>query len=157
MTGPFLPNSELVAKAWLLAAVTGLTGKVATQLPDQPWTDNEFVQIMQVGGDVDIDLPRRMPVVSMNCFAVKPNSVKPPFGQANQLCNRIWLATQQHQYNPSTSVGVNLPTNYMDAIVQSVWAVSEPKRVPSDPSQYAVYNIDVAFVWVPDGLVIARV
>jgi len=57
MTASLIPNAELVAKTWLLAAVTGLTGKVSTNLPDVPWPDDEFVQIMKVGGSPVTDVP----------------------------------------------------------------------------------------------------
>jgi hypothetical protein len=154
MTTTLIPNTELVAKAWLLAAVSGLTGKVATQLPDPPWQDGEFVQLMQVGGTPHMYVPQPQPVVSFNCYARKENSLTPPWGQANQLANRIWRATYVKRWQPDAAVELVMPTNYGRAIVQSVIAMSEPKRVPSDPSQYAVYSLDVQFFWIPASEVI---
>ena len=145
-----IPNDELVAAAWLAAAVDGLTAaKVATTLPDTPWTDNEFVQIMQVGGTPDIHLPLPEPVISVNCFANVPGSAKPPWGHANQLAMKIWKACYAKLYNPDTSVVVAMPSGYGSAIVRTVAPVSQPRRIPSDPSQFAVYNIDLQFSWYP--------
>jgi hypothetical protein len=151
-----LPNDELVAKAWLVAAVDGLTAaKVATTLPDPPWTDDEFVQIMQVGGDGDRDLPTAEPVVSVNCFAMKAGSAKPPWGQANQLAQKIWMATFPVRYSPDPAVELDMPSGYGRALCRTVQAVSRPRRIPSDPSQFAVYNLDLLFSWVPASEVIA--
>jgi len=155
MTTPLLPNDELVAKAWLEAAVPLTAGKVATTLPDPPWTDDEFVQIMQVGGNPDPELMIAEPVVSVNCFAMKANSIKPPWGQANHLAQLIWQATLQRRWAPHPAVELVLPSGYGRAIVRTAQAVSLPKRVPSDPSQYAVYNLDIQFSWIPASVVIA--
>jgi hypothetical protein len=154
MSAPLLPNTELVARAWLLAAVTGLTGKVATTLPDPPWTDNEFVQIMSVGGTPDPELARFNPAVTVNCYAMVPGSTKPPWGRAAQLAMRIWQATLPVRYSPDPAVELDLPDGYGRAIVQSVSAVSDVRRLPSDPSQYAVYNLDILFSWVPASVVV---
>lgn len=151
-----IPNAELVARAWLIAAVTGLAaGKVSTNLPDPPWPDDEFVQIMSVGGTPDPDNPIYRPVISINSFAMKSGSLKPPWGKANQLAERIRLATYQIRRQPSGGVELVMPSGYGRALLLSVWPVSEPRRVPSDPSQYAVYNQDVQFVWTPASEVIA--
>jgi hypothetical protein len=149
-----LPNDELVARAWLLAAVDGLTGKVATTLPDLPWTDNEFVQIMQVGGTPDPENPQMRPVISVNCFAMKAGSTRPPWGQANQLAMRILMATYSKRRQTSGAVELDLPDGYGRAIVQSAQVVSQPRRLPSDPSQYAVYNLDIQLWWIPASEVI---
>jgi hypothetical protein len=144
-----IPNDELVAIAWLDAAVSGITSaKVATTLPDYTsWTDNEFYQIMQVGGSPNIDLPVNQPVISINCFAVAPGSTKPPWGHAHQNAMKVLAAT----YNRRPAAAANLltmPAGYGAALVQSVYPISQPRRLPSDPSQFAVYNFDFAMVWV---------
>lgn len=150
-----IPNDELVAKAWLVAAVPLAASKVATTLPDPPWTDDEFVQIMQVGGSPDQDVPVGEPVISVNCFAMKASSLKPPWGQANQLAQQIWLATFPVRWAPDPAVELaTLPAGYGRAIVRVVRAMSQPKRIESDPSQYAVYNLDLQFSWVPASVVI---
>lgn len=157
MTAPLIPHNELVARAWLIAAVPRLiAGNVATTLPDPPWANNEFVQIMQVGGDGDRDNPIESPVVSLNCFAMKPNSRQVPWGQAESLAQDIWIQTFQIRYAPDPAVALDLGSLYSTPLCRTVQAVSLPRRIPSDPSQYAVYNLDVLFDWVPAEVVIPR-
>lgn len=157
-----IPNDELVARAWLAAAVDDLTvDKIATTLPDPPWTDNEFVQIMQVGGTPDTHLPINEPVISINCFAMVPGSTKPPWGQANELAMKVMAATYDRR-PAAAATALNLATllgaafsEYGGVLVRSVWPVSQPRRIPSDPSQYAVYNLDLQFSWVASSEVYA--
>lgn len=153
MTSPlYIPNAELVAKHWLLAAVAGLAGKVATTLPDLPWPDNEFVQVMAVGGSPDPEIPQLHPVVTVNAFAAKPGSLKPPWNKAATLAMGIWAACYQKRYAPHAAVELSLPSGYGRALVQSVFPVGEVKRLPSDASQYAVYSLDIQINWVPGSL-----
>lgn len=156
-----LPNSELVGMAWLIAAVSRLTAaKVATTLPDPPWPDGEFCQIMQVGGTPDRDNPIQDPVISVNCFATKEGSLKPPWGQAANLAMEIWQATFSIRYAPHPAVLASMPvpdpSAYGTALIRTVTAMATPRRVPSDPSQFAVYNLDLLIDWVPVGMVVAR-
>ena len=128
MSSPLLPNSLLVAKHWLLAAVDGLDNNVATTLPDLPWTNDEFVQVMNVGGAPDIDNPRFNPVVSVNVFAIKPGSTKPPWGKAAQLGMKIIQACYAKKYAPDGQVDLALPTvagTDGDARVVCPWHGSE--------------------------------
>lgn len=147
-----IPNAELVARAWLLAAVPGASG-VSTNLPDPPWTNNEFLQIMKVGGSPDVDVPQFNPVISVNCWAMVANSRRPPWGHANELAMRVVMATyaQRAKRAPDSTVIVTLPAGYTRARIHSVFPLAEPNRLPSDPSQYAVYTLDLQFAWSPDG------
>ena len=151
----FIPNAELVTKAWLLAAVPGLSSNVATTLPDFPWPNNEFIHIVRVGGSPAIDLPQFQPVMSINCYAGKAGSTKPPWGQANELAMRVVMATYAAHYAGHASVSLAMPTGYSAARVQSVYPVSEVNKTPSDPSQYALYTVDLQLVWIPSDLVVA--
>lgn len=152
----FLPNAELVTRAWLLAAVPGLSANVATRLPDPAWPNNEFIQIIRVGGGPNIDVPQFQPVMSINCYAMKQNSLNPPWNQANELAMRVVAATYDIRYASHAAVALTMPTGYGRARVQSVYPVSEPVRTPSDPSQYALYTVDLQFIWTPDSVVIAH-
>lgn len=154
MTTLLIPTNELVAKAWVQAAVSGLTDKVATLLPDFPWPDNEFVQISSVGGSPRTDLLQAGATVSFQCYANRANSRKPPWGQANQLALRIWRAALVRRWQPHPAVELAMPSGYGRAIVQSTVPMTEPRRIPSDPSQYAVYGIDIQVYWIPASEVI---
>jgi len=148
-----IPNDELVMRAWLVAAVAGVTAaKVATTLPDYTsWTDNEFYQVMQVGGSPNLELPINEPVVSINCFAVRPGSTKPPWGHANQNAMKILNATYNRRPAAAASsldfaalLGI---AGYGNALVRVAYPASLPRRIDSDPSQFAVYNIDIGLNW----------
>lgn len=144
-----IPTDELVARAWAIAAVPGMTAaKIVTTLPVPPWTDNEIVQIVQVGGTPDPELPVFEPVYSFQCYATRDGSAKPPWGQANQLALKIWKVTFSWAYNNSPRVLLTMPVSgYGQAIVRTATAVSQPRRIPADPSQYAIYGVDVHLSW----------
>lgn len=153
MSNPLIPNAEQVAVAWLKAAVSGITTNVATDLPDPSWLNDEFIQVMKVGGSPDIDVPMLHPVISVNCWAMKANSRRPPWNHANELAMRVVKAAYQQAFKraPDPTVLVTLPSGYMTARVRSVYPLAEPNRLPSDPSQYAAYTLDLQFSWAVDG------
>lgn len=148
MSTPLIPTDELVAVAWIKAAL-GLTNGVSTTLPDQPWEDQQWLQVMQVGGSPDIDLPVFDAAVSINAFAYSEGSAKPPWNKANHLLQQLLVATYQTQRQPSNRVAITLPGDYGEAIVMSVRPLSLPRRIPSDPSQFAAYNMDIGMMWYP--------
>lgn len=149
------PNSDLVIAAWVRAACGLPTNGVATTLPDQPWPGDQFVQIMQVGGTPNPESPLRRPVATLNCYAVKPNSLKPPWGRANALAEQIWEATFVTRYHDDPACTLTMPTGYGAARVLDVIALTEPRRLPADPSQYALYGLDIQVDWAPVDLVVA--
>lgn len=156
MSTPLLPNTELVAKHWLLAAVEGVDANVATTLPDLPWANDEFIRIASVGGTPEIDNPLFSGVISVECYAARPGSTKPPWGHASNLAMRVVMACygQRGLYNPDPRVLVSLPAGYGPAQVESVWPVSEVRKAPPDPSQYALYLVDLALTWIPAGVTV---
>lgn len=143
------PNGEQVAVAWLRTTLA--TTGVATTLPDDTtWPANEFVQVTVTGGSPSVDVPRYSPVVSVDCWAVRPASRRPPWGQAAQLAERVRMATYT-----SGGVALAMPDGYRPARVMSVEVVAEPRRVPSDPSAYARWQVQIQVHWTPADVVIA--
>lgn len=146
MTATLAPTTDLVAVAWL-ASVPGLSsGMVATKLPadNSNWAAAGFVQIIAVGGTPELYVPVAAPVVGVSCWAVNPNSSKPPWGKANHLAELIRLATYDHQNVPRA---LSLPANFGHARVTAAYFVSEPKRIPGDPANYARFDVDLALRW----------
>lgn len=150
------PTVELVAVAWLKAAVDGVSGNVATTLPDlSSWYNDQFIEVMNVGGTPGVENPMRNSVVTVNCFAAKLGSTKPPWNKAATLAEAVLEATYGVRYRPDPAVWITtLPTGYDNALVESVKAVSEIKKLPSDASQYAVFSLDLQFNWVRASLVV---
>lgn len=154
IAGPFPPNNDLVAVAWLSQRVPGLVAaQVATTLPADAstWTAEGFVQIQAIPGRVpDIDVPLRLPVYQVDCWAVTADAsgnptFKPHWPKANRLAELIRLGVEAQVHGKP----VELPSGYNGARVQSAYLLSEPARVPDDPSGYARFTLDLALDWVP--------
>ena len=148
MSAPVLrANHDLVAQAWL-AGVPGLSvAMVASALPSDvtTWTQAGFVVVETVGGAPDIDVPLRKPVMSVSCWAVAPDSHKPPWGKANNLAEHISAACQDHQACVRV---VDLPDGFPFAQVHTVYLLNEPRRITSDDPGYARYSFDLQLMWV---------
>jgi len=119
---------------------------VASTLPkdNTSWAASGFVTVRTVGGSPGIHVPLRSPVVTVDTWAVGPNSAKPPWGQASYLAELI----DQGCRASDAQRFVTLPTNYPDAKVLSAYLVSEPRRAFGDQGDYAHYVMDMALNWV---------
>jgi hypothetical protein len=139
---------ELVATAWLKTIVGD---RVATTLPkdNSSWAASGFCTIDTVGGTPNLYVPLREPVTSVDCWAVNPDSQKPPWGKASVLAEAVQAACYDHPAIPQT---VTLPAGYPAVQVRSAYLTGDPRRVPDDPSSYARYSIPglvIAWVEVP--------
>lgn len=147
MSAPVLrANTDLVTVGWL-AGVPGLNGSmVASTLPSDVsgWAASGFVQVSTVGGAPDAYVPMRGPVVSVDCWAVSPNSARPPWGKANNLAEHVAAACQDHR--GCTRVVV-LPGEYPAVRVHQAYLLTEPRRVSEDDGAYARYQFDMAIHW----------
>lgn len=146
MTVTLRPNTELVMVTWL-----GLTldpSLVATTLPADVtrWADAGFCQVTALGGSSDLYVPQHNPVVSLDFWAVKPNSDQPPWGKAANLVEIVRAATYDTALMGRT---LTLPGDYPDAKFQTAYFLSEPVRVPNDVASYAHYNVNAALHWRP--------
>jgi hypothetical protein len=140
---------ELVATAWLITVVGD---RVATTLPKPSadgsisWADDGFVTLVTAGGTPNAYVPLREPVIGVDCWAVNPQSQKPPWNKAAALAEAIVAACQDHRAIAQT---VTLPGGYPAAQVRSAYVTGDPRRIPDDPSSYAHYSIPgLAISWV---------
>jgi hypothetical protein len=145
------PTNELVAVAWLGQRVPGFTpDMIGTSLPRDvdKWLVDGFVQVTAIASTPDIDVPLRRPTLQVDLWATSPKtSAKIPWNRANRLAELLRVATEtgtQVHGRP-----VTLPDGYNGARVQSVYLLTEPSRMPGDPSGYARYSLDLALDWVP--------
>lgn len=156
MTAPVLhANNELVAVAWL-AGVTGLTpDMVATTLPKDPtvWANTGFVTApTTVGGALPAGYAYRSPVVTVKCWATRPGSNKPPWGQAAHLASLVVDGCYAPDGRGTGSIRrVTLPGGYPGAQVTGAWIPTEPRRSYGDAGDYACYVLDLALRWVELG------
>lgn len=154
MTTPTLrATPELVTTAFLKTVVGD---RVATTLPKPAadgtvsWADGGFVTHVVAGGSSNIYVPLRTPVMGVSCWAVNPDSQKPPWGQAANLAEAIVAACLDHDSIPKTRL--TLPGAYPAVQVKSAWTVGDQRRVPDDASSYARYDIPglvIAWAEVP--------
>lgn len=136
---------ELVAVAWLSTVVGD---RVATTLPkdNTSWAASGFCTITTVGGTPNLYVPLREPVVSVDCWAVNPDSQKPPWNKAAALAEAVQAACYDHPAIPQT---LTLPAGYPAVQVRSAYTTGEHRRVPDDPSSYARYSIPgLVITWV---------
>lgn len=142
----YLPNDELVAVAWVKTLGVVSVAGVATTLPKpDSWPDNQFVVATVLPGSPNHDVPVDHPVVSFECYANRPGSARPPWGQAVQLAKQLELATYR-TLTRSTAL-LTMPTGYYPARLLSAYPVSGARRVPDDPSHFAHYTIDIQLNW----------
>jgi len=141
-----LPNSELVAVSWLKSAVPYLGNRVATSLPadETSWSDKGFVTVSVVGGTPDNYVGWRLPILSVDCWAMNVDSGRPLWNLAAQQAEQIRDAILDHE-----QVGrpVVLPPAYSGARVDSVILRTEPQRVRGDVANWAHFTMDVEFRW----------
>ncbi|MFJ8935356.1 hypothetical protein ACIRL0_06505 [Streptomyces sp. NPDC102365] len=146
------PTTDLVAVAWLTSLFD--TPIVSTTLPktstDQTisWAATGFVVVSAVGGTPNWYMPMRNPVVSVDCWAVNPQSGKPPWGRANNLAETIVAACYDV---PSISRPLTLPGGFPPARVLTAYPLGEPQRVRDDQASYARYNLPLALMWRAEG------
>jgi hypothetical protein len=144
VTLPLYPNNELVGTAFLKSIVGD---RVATTLPkdNTTWTASGFCTVDTVGGSPNIYVPLDEPVLGVECWAVNPDSQKPPWNKAAALASLIKHTCWDHPNLPRNLV---LPGGYPMVQVRSAYLTGEPRRVPDDPSSYARYSIPgLVVVW----------
>lgn len=138
-------TTDLVAVAWLRGVDGVPPDSVATTLPsnNSTWAASGFVQVTAIGGSPNPHLPVRMPVVGVDCWAVNPNSGRPPWGKANTLAEIIRDGTAG-----TGGRVVALPAVGLSARVLEAWLLTEPRRIRNDDASYARYSFDLALRWV---------
>jgi hypothetical protein len=139
-------TTDLVAVAWLKGVAGIPPGSVATTLPSDTsaWAASGFVQVTCVGGSPEPHMPLRVPVVSVDCWAVNPNSGRPPWGKAATLAELVRDGTLAGDAGRV----VTLPVGGLSARVLSAWALTEARRILDDDASYARYSLDVSLAWV---------
>ncbi|GAA4082710.1 hypothetical protein [Actinomadura miaoliensis] len=143
------PTNEVVAVAWIKTLPGIPANRVGTTLPDSAaWADTGFVQIGLVSGQPDIYVPQRQPVLQIDCWAVNPDSQKPPWGKANALADIIVAACQPHRQRASFG-RITTPPQFADARVQTGHALSEPRRITPEDGRMADYQFELQLYWAP--------
>jgi hypothetical protein len=140
---------ELVATAWLKTVVGD---RVATTLPkdNTSWAASGFCTLVVAGGTPNLYVPLREPAIGVDCWAVNPNSQKPPWDRAAMLAEAIQAACYDHASIPQT-LTLDKP-GFPQARVLSAYTTGEHRRIHDDASSYARYSIPglvIAWTEVP--------
>lgn len=156
MTTPTVPkraNPEIVAAAYLRAMVTAYDVAVGMVLqgPDPDtgrltWGEVGFVQVSGINGTIDPYVPLRTSVASVDVYASKAQSKRPPWPVAFDLAELIIAATLDTDTHETHAV-VSLPTGYPNARVTGFRALSDPARRTADQSDYAHVGFDIELTW----------
>lgn len=143
----FTPSNEMVAVAWLKAAVPYLGNRVATELPsdNSSWSASGFTTVATTGGTPNTEVPVNEPVMSIDSWGVTPQSGRPPWNLAAQPAEAIKAAAVEHGMIPRI---LTFPAGFNLVRVFSVIPRSEPRRINSDAASYAHYTQDLEFRWV---------
>lgn len=167
MTTLLLPTNELVACAYLIAAVPGFTAAmVGTGLPQavENWASTGFVQVSSVvGGTPDAYVSLNNPVVSVKCWGVNLKTSqsaagqtvysvgeKPPWQLTAQLPERIRNALRANTGASARARTVAMPpAGFAHATVHSAYMLTEPKRALGDIGSYACFQFELYLKWTP--------
>lgn len=145
-------SAEHVAVAWLKALNTLAGTAVATTVPQaSSWplvgTSRVFLQALGTGGGTVGDTPYHRDVVSVDSWATKDNSDRPPLGIAMQLALKVWGAG----YSPGN---LGLLEVFREGAslgwvsVDSVRPISaHPRRIPDQDTSRAHYSLDIEISW----------
>jgi len=154
VTFAYRANTDLVMGLWL-SSLPGLNpGMTGAQLPEKPEENaslctSGFVSWRTVGGNPDMYIPERKPVLQVSCYGFPPtggsSSRKPQWNVANGLAEDILAACQQPD---SFNAKLTLPTGYPPARVQQAHALTEPMRIYGDRAYWAIYRFDLQVYWL---------
>lgn len=158
---PINPNSDLVMEKWL-GGINGLVpAMVASTLPRDvtTWTTigpaKAFVVFTVVGGDPDLNLPIRRPVVQIDCWATRIGSTHPPWGTANQVAELIRDHVEARPVVYKRALTFTDKGDYRGARVQEAILRTEPRRgftpgptATGDEGGYARYMFDLELHWL---------
>lgn len=141
MTAPAVyASTRKVAVAWL----TSLGLASGSELPtDTSWSTTGFVTARASGGSPGVHIPVAHPVVTVQCYAVDPDTGLPPWNFAWDLAETVRAGT----FSNGTQVTLDLPDSGQNARVLSVYLISEPRPSYGDMGDYAVVVTDLALHW----------
>jgi hypothetical protein len=142
-----LPNSTVVAKAWLYA-IGFDPDRVANELPRRdnwPGPVDGFVTVLPLISNGEAYVPLQHPVIQFDCWGAFGGSTKKPnHGVANDLAERIRAAAESTMWVDVPEVA--LPPGVMPVWLSSIDVIRGVQRIPDD--HYAHYSLDVHIGWI---------
>lgn len=144
---PRVPSTEAVVIAWL-RGLQGLAAGVATTTPSDvsTWAANGFVVVLSAGGS-GLDTALRAPVVSVDTWAIQPDSDHPPWGKAFSVAQDIIAAVQDMSRTGQAVQVTPSPGDWVPVLVQDVSLLTEPRRIPDPDTSRAHTSMDLEVRW----------
>lgn len=147
---PYPPFTDLVARGWLRLALPFVDVGDRLPKPSPALRAVGFIRTVTVGGNVDVDVPLRRPIVTAECWvapAVEGQGQDyEPWNAAGGLAQWVIDATYRREL-----MGVEVDLTdfgaYRPARVHTVIANPEPRRVEGDPGHFARYDVDLQINW----------
>jgi hypothetical protein len=138
-------TAERVAAAWLAGLPGFSTAMVGTELPDgTAWASTGFLVVTTVGGSSEVHIPLEHPRVSVQCYAVSPDTGVPPWNAAGNLAAAIGAACQAPA---SVEHLLTLPNCDQGARLLSAYTTTIPRRTYGDVGDYACVVVELALHW----------
>jgi len=153
MAGLLLPNPEQVCVAWLKGNVPYLQGHVATELPQDvaSWREVGFVVVTAVGGGV-MGNGIRSTVCSLKYYGSISDSGRVSRGRTLQMAEQVReIIDPTGKAYGTTRAGYRLTAlgnSYKDAKVLNAFWTSEPRQLPGDIADMAVYQNEIELHWI---------
>lgn len=152
MAGSLYPNPERVGVLFLRNNVPYLQGHVATELPKdvESWRDVGFVVVSLVGGGV-MGNGIRSSVLSLRYIGSAADTGKPPRERTLQMVEQVREIIDPTNKAYGVTRGgyriTNIGSAYKDAKVLNVFWTSEPRALPGDIADFAVYQNEIELHW----------
>lgn len=142
MTAPAsFATTRKVSVAWLTSL--GLAAGAELPTDTSTWAATGFVTARASGGSADVDVPLAHPIVTLQCWAVDPDTGEPPWNLAHDLAEAVRAGCFAH----GTQQALTLPDSGQNARVLSAYLISEPRPSYGDTGDYACVTCDLALHW----------
>lgn len=145
-----LPTAELVAVAFgkRVLSLAGVTAPVVTTLPDVAgWVTTGALQVEGIVGATIREHGLRDTIVSFGGWAARPNSDKPPYGQANGLLEFLVAIGTEGTWEDALVLELEPAGVYEPVLVQAGHHITEPRRVPDQDASRAHFTMDYRLIW----------
>lgn len=144
-------TTEKVAVAWLSSLPDFSAAMVGTVLPAPPpaggpvtWASTGFLVVTTLGGASELNFPLAHPRVSVQCWAVDPDTGLPPWNFAGDMAASIGAGCQSTQ---GVEQVLTLPNSDQNARLLSAYITSLPRRIYGDQGDYACMVTELALHW----------
>jgi hypothetical protein len=143
----------MVVREWLrtIPDLVGMGGVADWQLPldNETWGPTGFVLIRPPGGGRHSSyIPVSRPVITMEFYAVEPNTGQPVWHTAGSLLSTV-VAAMRDESTMRRHLAMNINgVDYGKCMVQNAYPINHERMVYGDEGQYAHLILDTQFHWL---------